>query len=102
MLSEAHPDTLQSANSLAMDLYSRDLEQAEELHCENLALHERMLGEEHPSTLEVMYSLARPLSIRHRFVEAEALYKKAISGYQKVLGSDHPKTVEVERIYSEL
>ena len=52
MLGEDHPDTLTSANNLAIDLRALGEDQAaRDLDQDTLARRRRVLGEDHPDTL---------------------------------------------------
>ena len=54
MLGEDHPDTLASANNLAIDLHALgEYEQARALDEDTLARRRRVLGEDHPDTLQL-------------------------------------------------
>ena len=59
MLGEDHPDTLTSANNLAIDLRALgDHQAARELDEDTLARRRRVLGEDHPDTLTSANNLA--------------------------------------------
>jgi hypothetical protein len=62
------------------------------MHRQELAICEKVLGHEHPSTLTSVYCLAHFLAHQHRYHEAIVLYDRASAGYQAVLGPDHPTT----------
>ena len=65
---------------------------------------ERVLGKEHPETLDSINRLAKiyatPVKLRPdanalivRFDQAEALYKRALAAEERVFGKDHPQTL---------
>ena len=59
MLGEDHPDTLSSANNLAIDLRELgEYQAARELDEDTLARRRRVLGEDHPDTLSSANNLA--------------------------------------------
>ncbi|MGH4000318.1 MAG: tetratricopeptide repeat protein, partial [Pseudonocardiaceae bacterium] len=58
-LGEDHPDTLESANNLALNLHELgQYEQARQLNDDTLTRRRRVLGEDHPDTLESANNLA--------------------------------------------
>jgi hypothetical protein len=62
VLGEDHPDTLRSANSLAIDLANLgEYQAARDLHQDTLIRRRRVLGEDHPSTLKSASNLAANL-----------------------------------------
>ena len=62
MLGEDHPDTLTSANNLAIDLRNLgEYQAARELDEDTLARRRRVLGEDHPDTLASASNLAADL-----------------------------------------
>jgi hypothetical protein len=62
VLGEDHPNTLTSANNLAVDLDELDeYEQARTLNEDTLARKRRVLGQDHPSTLISAQNLAKVL-----------------------------------------
>jgi serine/threonine-protein kinase len=58
-----------------------------------LETRRRVLGREHPSTLQSMTSLANAYSRQHRQADAEALYREAVEIQKRVLGPEHPSTL---------
>jgi hypothetical protein len=59
VLGEDHPDTLNSANNLAVDLRGLgEYQAARELDEDTLARRRRVLGEDHPDTLNSANNLA--------------------------------------------
>jgi tetratricopeptide (TPR) repeat protein len=70
------------------------LDQAEPLYLEALEKRRRVLGEEHPNTLESLNSVASTLQEQSRLAEAEPYYREALAKRRRVLGEDHPLTFE--------
>jgi tetratricopeptide (TPR) repeat protein len=70
--------------------------EAEPLYRRALQARERVLGEEHPSTLSSVNNLAYLFQSTGRYAEAEPLYRRAAEGFRKVLGPEHPHTKTVE------
>ena len=63
---------------------------AETLHHQVLAIHEKTLGPEHPSTATSMSNLGNVLSLQGKYAEAEKVYRRALAVREKVLGAEHP------------
>jgi tetratricopeptide (TPR) repeat protein len=84
------------------------------LHCNELMPHfinasnlrERVLGAEHPATLNSVNNLAFLHSSMGDYEKAKPLYERAAEGFIKKLGKDHPQTKTVlanlERIREKL
>jgi tetratricopeptide (TPR) repeat protein len=60
---------------------------------ECLAVEERVLGPEHPATLDSVYNLASLLEDQGDYNAAEALFRRALTADERTLGADHPKTL---------
>jgi hypothetical protein len=56
--------------------------------CTSLELMEKMLGEDHPSTLASMNNLASVLDSLGVYEEAEAMLRQTLELKEKVLGED--------------
>lgn len=69
-----------------------DFGQAESLHRQALAVHERQLGPEHPTTLATLTNLGGVMLLQGKFKEAEAVFRRVMVSREKVLGPDHPDT----------
>ena len=54
---------------------------------------ERVLGREHPDTLNSVNNLAGPYEAQGRYGEAEPLYKRGLAASERVLGKEHPDTL---------
>ena len=63
-------------------------DEAEAIHRQTLAAKEKVLGDEHGSTMANAYCLVRLLGDQHRFEEATRLFEKACSEYN-ALGQNH-------------
>jgi tetratricopeptide (TPR) repeat protein len=69
--------------------------EAEALHGQALEISRRVLGPEHPDTLNGMYWMATATALEGRPVEAEALYRQVLEVRRRTLGSEHPDTLTV-------
>ena len=93
-LGDAHSDTLDSINGLAVLLKDqRKYDDAEPLYREALDGRRRELGDAHPKTLTSINNLAVLLKDRRKYADAEPLYHKAIAGRRRELGDAHPDTL---------
>ena len=96
VLGPAHPETLQSMNSLASVMANEgNFAEAEKLQRETLDLRRRVLGPEHPDTVRSMTNLANDLRAEGHFTEAEKLHREALDINRHVLGSENPDTLSV-------
>ena len=73
-----------------LGLYPR----AERLERQSLEIRQRVLGPEHPDTLDTMNSLASALADEGRSAEAEKLYRETLDIRRRVLGPEHPDTLK--------
>jgi Flp pilus assembly protein TadD len=55
---------------------------------------EKVLGEEHPSTLDSMNNLALVLDSQGKHAEADEMHRQALQLKEKVLGQEHPSTLD--------
>ncbi|KAI6480714.1 hypothetical protein MCOR13_011076 [Pyricularia oryzae] len=62
------------------------------MHREILALREKVLGPENPSTFASMNNLASVLDRQGKYEEAEQMHRKTLALYKKVLGPENPST----------
>jgi tetratricopeptide (TPR) repeat protein len=62
-------------------------------HQQALALRERSMGLEDPSTLTSMNELAVALDDQGKYAEAESMHRQTLATSEKVLGVDHPDTL---------
>ncbi|KAL1994852.1 hypothetical protein VTN49DRAFT_1039 [Thermomyces lanuginosus] len=68
--------------------------QAETLHRRALEAREKLLGCDHPSTLDSVDNLGTALKCLGQCKKAEAMHRRALEGQEKVLGRDHPDTLD--------
>jgi CHAT domain-containing protein/Tfp pilus assembly protein PilF len=67
-----------------------DFSQAEALHRRALAIHEKELGADHPTTLATLTNLGNVMLLQGKFKEAEQVFRRVLAAREKVLGPDHP------------
>jgi hypothetical protein len=65
---------------------------AAELHRQALDARRRLLGPEHPDTLQSMNNLAGTLVDLGDLAGSRDLLQQAVHAYQKLLGTEHPTT----------
>lgn len=63
-------------------------QEAETLHHQVLAIHEKSLGE-HPTTATSISNLGNVLYLQGKYAQAEAVYRRALQMREKLLGGDH-------------
>jgi tetratricopeptide (TPR) repeat protein len=68
-------------------------DEAEPLFRRCLAVREKLLGAEHPSTLISINNLAVLLKQQGKLDEAEPLYRRCLAVREKLLGAEHPSTL---------
>jgi Flp pilus assembly protein TadD len=61
-------------------------EEAEQMHRQALGLKEKVLGQQHPSTLGSMNNLAVVLGSQGKYEEAKQMHRRAPALREKVLG----------------
>ena len=66
--------------------------EAEQAYKRLLEDDQRVLGADHPGTLNTRLSLARIAAAQGRLREARRLYRQLLSDRQRLLGEDHPVT----------
>ena len=64
-------------------------QEAETLHDQVLAVHEKALGEQ-PTTATSISNLGSVLYLQGRYPAAEAAYRRALVMREKLLGAEHP------------
>ncbi|KAF7712387.1 Kinesin light chain [Penicillium ucsense] len=69
-------------------------EEAEAMHRRALSGSEKVLGPEHPQTLDSMANLASNFYDQRRFVEAEGLAVQVLGAQKRILGPEHPQTLD--------
>jgi Tetratricopeptide repeat len=92
VLGEDHPDTLASADNLAISLQGVRGQAARELGEDTLARRRRVLGEDHPDTLTSAFILASALFELGEYQAARELAEDILARRRRVLGEDHPDT----------
>jgi CHAT domain-containing protein/Tfp pilus assembly protein PilF len=70
----------------------RDYAKARELFERALAIREKVLGPEHPSTATSLNNLASTYKKMHDYAKARELHERALAIREKVLGPEHPDT----------
>ncbi|MFC1407956.1 FxSxx-COOH system tetratricopeptide repeat protein [Streptacidiphilus sp. N1-12] len=90
-----HPDTLHSANDLAVILsqLGTNAEGRRRMHEETLARRRRILGVDHPDTLHSAYGLASAVHSIGGYAEARRMDEDTLARRRRVLGEDHPDTL---------
>ncbi|MGA8103315.1 MAG: tetratricopeptide repeat protein, partial [Candidatus Acidiferrales bacterium] len=73
-----------------LGLYPR----AQSLQQQSMEIRQRVLGPEHPDTLNSMNSLANTLFREGHYVEAEKMYRETLDIRRRVLGPEHPDTLK--------
>ena len=58
----------------------------------SLAIHEKVLGPDHPETARTLGNLASLYTDQGRHAKAEPLSKRSLAICEKTLGPDHPDT----------
>lgn len=70
------------------------MEEAEKLERDVLASRIRLLGPEHPDTLQAQHTLANNLDYAGNYSEAEKLYRQVLDVQLRVLGPEHAATLK--------
>ena len=68
--------------------------QAEALSSQTLEIQRRVLGPEHPDTLESMSNLADSYGGQGKYAKAEALFNQSLKIASHVLGPENPTTLD--------
>ena len=93
-LGEEHPETIRSANNLAVNLTSLDeLERACTLLEDALSRRRQILGEDHPDTLSTAHNLAKVLARTGDIDQARRLDEDTLARRRHTLGDDHQDTL---------
>ncbi len=94
LLGDDHPDTLESAGSLSLNLWALgQYEQARRLAEDTFTRCRRILGDDHPHTLETAGSLALNLWELGQYEPARQLAEDTFTRCRRILGEDHPHTL---------
>ena len=67
--------------------------EAELIEGEVLGVRRRVLGEEHPDTLNSEYNVALLISDLGQYAEAERMLQATLEARRRVLGTGHPDTL---------
>ncbi|MGH3933043.1 MAG: FxSxx-COOH system tetratricopeptide repeat protein [Pseudonocardiaceae bacterium] len=90
-----HPDTLESANNLALGLAALgQYEQVRLLGEDTLVRRRRILGDDHPDTLHSANDLAVNMRRLGHDEQARQLHDDTLTRRRRVLGDDHPDSLE--------
>lgn len=94
-----NPVALVALQNLSLVLAQRDPMpvEAEELACEAVQEKQRVLGPDHPTTLEGRRDYASVLIKSGKREEAEEALRQTLAGMQKFIGFNHPRTETVVR-----
>ncbi|MFD6726017.1 tetratricopeptide repeat protein, partial [Streptomyces sp. NPDC060131] len=95
ILGEEHPDTLDSAHSLAVTLHALGQPtDAHRMHEDTLDRRRRTLGEDHPDTLDSAHSLAVALHALGQDADARSMDEDTLDRRRRTLGENHPDTLD--------
>jgi hypothetical protein len=98
LLGPDHPDTLESASRLSLNLFELgQYEPARQLGEDTLPRYRRVLGEDHPDTLLSATILAATLRELEQYEPARQLAEDTLTRQRRVLGEDHPETLRSAR-----
>jgi tetratricopeptide (TPR) repeat protein len=93
VLGKEHPRTLNTYNSLALNLNAQaKYTEAQPLHEKVLAICGKALGQDHPETATGYNNLATNLDDQGKYAEAQPLLEKALAIRRRVLGEDDAST----------
>jgi CHAT domain-containing protein/tetratricopeptide (TPR) repeat protein len=77
----------------AQELINRgQYKEAETLQYRVVAIHDKILGREHPSTATSLSNLGNVLYLQGKLKEAETIHRSVLAIREKVLGPQHPDT----------
>src|SRR6202035_810204 len=90
----SHPETLISRHALAaVCLNAGRVDEAMDLHQQNLAARERILGPDDPNTLSSRNELAAAYRKAGQINKAIDLLRRNLAANERILGPDHPDTL---------
>jgi hypothetical protein len=69
---------------------------------ELLEVQQRVLGAEHPNTLNTSHIMCVTLGKQRMYGEAEARCRELLSAQQRVLGVEHPSTRAISQLLAEI
>ena len=86
-------DDTKQLSARAQELINRgQYKEAETLQQRVLAIHEKTLGKEHPTTATSLSNLGNVLYVQGKFKDAEVVHRRVLAIREKVLGAEHPDT----------
>ena len=90
-------ETLKMANSLVAVLWQQGVDllyrEAEQVQRDAIDIEKRVLGPEHPDTLNGMMNLGVVMRRMGHYAEAEKIYRETLAIQSRVLGPEHPDTL---------
>lgn len=100
LLGNDHPDTLETANWLAIVVLEQGrLDEVEVMDADILERRRRVLGDRHPDTLKSIHNLAVYYWFSSRLAEAEPYFREALEASREVLGNEDIFTLLVAMNY---
>ena len=92
-----HPTMLNIHSELTRILasYAVLFKDSIEMEQQLLKSYEKVLGPEHPSTVQTLINVAIGYQNIEDYDKAEQLFRRALDIREKILGPDHPKTVSI-------
>ncbi|MCA1605991.1 MAG: tetratricopeptide repeat-containing protein, partial [Acidobacteria bacterium] len=94
-LGEDHPDTLESASNLALNLWALgQYEQGRQLAEDTFTRCRRALGDTHPHTVETAYGLVLILYALGWYEHGHQIAQETFAGCRRAWGDDHTLTLK--------
>lgn len=94
LLGGDHPDTLVTANWLAIAVFEQGrFDEAALIDEDTLARRRRGLGDRHPDTLKSIHNVAVRYRFSGRLGEAQPLFEEVLVAQREVLGDEHSETI---------
>ena len=75
---------------------------AEKLQIKALGLRNKLLGDEHPDTIDTMKNLAITFYYLQKYTDAAMLAVKVVDVRKKIFGEEHSKTVEAVALLADI
>lgn len=88
-----HPRALLAVNDIGVTLAAQGKGGSEPYYRDALEGYRRVLGDEHPKTLESIYNLGSILYAKGAYGEAEQFVREAMDGTRRIRGNDHFETL---------
>jgi tetratricopeptide (TPR) repeat protein len=93
LLSDDHPDTAESYNEVALNLWAQgQYAPAQPLFEKALEIRRRLLSDDNPITAVSYNDVALNLKAQGQYAQAQPLYEKALEINRRLLSDDHPNT----------